>query len=111
MAYSKKLEMATLDKMLGIYCHDTHKNRDQDLCEDCRALREYARLRLEKCPYGDNKPVCSECPIHCYRPVVREEIREVMKYAGPRMLKKHPVLAVRYMYRKKFKSHPDRLHK
>lgn len=109
MAYSKKLEITTLEKMMLIHCRDIHRPARAGLCPECRKLLDYARQRTEKCVFGDNKPVCSQCPVHCYRPANREDIRKIMRYSGPRMLKRHPILAVRYMYRKKFKSPPDRL--
>ena len=76
------------------------------MCSQCRELLAYAEARLERCPFGLEKPTCSKCPIHCYKPDMREEIREVMSYAGPRMLKKHPVLGIRHLIdgRKKVKS-------
>ncbi len=103
--------MTTVEKMMLLHCRDVHKPATAGLCNDCRKLLEYARQRTEKCVFGEEKPVCSECPVHCYRPVMREEMRKIMKYSGPRMMRNHPILAVRYMYRKKFKSHPDRLQK
>ena len=48
----------------------------------------YARLRLEKCRYGADKPTCAKCTTHCYRPAMRERVRAVMRYSGPRMLKR-----------------------
>ena len=54
-------------------------------------------IRLEKCPYGETKPTCANCPIHCYQPHRREQIKKVMAYAGPRMLLTHPILAIRHM--------------
>jgi hypothetical protein len=50
--------------------------------------------RIDKCPFQAEKPTCANCPIHCYKKDRREEVREVMRYAGPRMLLRHPVLAV-----------------
>jgi len=50
---------------------------------------------MSRCPFGPDKPTCAKCPIHCYKPQVRERVREVMRFAGPRMLLRHPVLAVR----------------
>ena len=64
------------------------------LCADCEALRDYARQRLEKCPFQAGKTTCAKCPIHCYQPEQRESIRAVMRYAGPRMLLRHPILTL-----------------
>jgi Nitrous oxide-stimulated promoter len=60
-------------------------------------LFEYAQARLGKCPWGENKPVCAQCTIHCYRPDMREEVRKVMRYAGPKMLLRHPLLALDHL--------------
>ena len=45
----------------------------------------------------ETKTFCSACKVHCYRPEMREKIRAVMRWAGPRMLFVHPVLAVRHL--------------
>lgn len=104
MAFSRRLEMDTIQKMLLVYCRDVHSGDKQEICSQCLELFKYAQERMDKCVYGDNKPVCSECPVHCYKPAMREEVRKVMRYAGPRMIWYSPILAVRYMYRKKYKS-------
>ena len=89
-------EDKTITAMIRLYCHDHHGTQEA-LCEECTGLLAYARLRLEKCPYQAEKPTCAHCPIHCYRPDMRERVREVMRYAGPRMLLHHPVLALRHL--------------
>ncbi|PKO08512.1 MAG: hypothetical protein CVU40_15140 [Chloroflexi bacterium HGW-Chloroflexi-2] len=86
-------EQKTVDLMIELYCKEQHKSTDE-LCLDCQKLKDYAHLRLEKCPYQEKKTTCANCPTHCYQKSMREKIREVMRYAGPRMLKHHPVLAV-----------------
>jgi len=63
------------------------------LCEQCDSLLKYAYQRLDRCPYQADKPTCANCPVHCYRKGEREMVREVMRYAGPRMLFRHPLLA------------------
>ncbi len=91
-------ERRTLEAMLRIYCgaHD-HQTPENRLCGGCADLRDYAAARLRHCPYGDEKPTCASCPIHCYRPDRRERVKEVMRFSGPRMLLFHPVLAVRHL--------------
>jgi Nitrous oxide-stimulated promoter. len=106
VAFSRKLELDTLKKMIRIYCRHEHGSLKADLCPECSKLLDYAEQRMDKCVYGDNKPVCSECPVHCYKPGMRAEIKKVMHHAGPRMLWHSPVLTARYMYRKRFKSKP-----
>ena len=89
-------ERKTVELMIGLYCREQHHTGEQ-LCEECRQLVEYARLRLKNCPFQENKTTCGNCPIHCYKPGMREKIREVMRYAGPRMMWHHPWLAVGHM--------------
>ncbi|WP_373691314.1 nitrous oxide-stimulated promoter family protein [Endozoicomonas sp. YOMI1] len=47
--------------------------------------------------YGVEKPTCANCQVHCYKPEQRRQIREVMKWAGPRLLLKHPVLTIQHL--------------
>jgi hypothetical protein len=82
--------------MIELYCGDTHRT-GSGLCPECADLELYTRLRLEKCPYGETKPTCANCPIHCYQPHRRKQVRQVMAHAGPRMLLRHPILAIRHM--------------
>jgi len=89
-------ERRTVAAMIERFCRDRHGS-DRGLCADCADLELYTRLRLEKCPYGEAKPTCANCPIHCYQPHRREQIKTVMSYAGPRMLLSHPILAIRHM--------------
>lgn len=68
------------------------------LCHECSELLEYAEVRLDRCPYGDQKPACNTCPIHCYKPEPKLAMKGVMRYAGPRMLIGHPLLAIRHLW-------------
>jgi len=86
-------ERSTIKAMITLHCHELHGNRT-GLCADCTSLLEYSLLRLEKCPFQEKKPACGKCPVHCYKPDMREKIRSVMKYSGPRMLRRHPVLTL-----------------
>lgn len=81
--------------MVLMYCRRHHPG--PKLCESCAALADYADSRLDCCPYGGDKPVCTHCPIHCYRSEPREVMREVMRFSGPRMLWRHPYLAIRHL--------------
>ena len=81
--------------MVEMYC--AHHHGAGSLCGDCADLADYADRRLDCCPYGNEKPTCVDCPIHCYRPDPREKMREVMRFAGPRMLRKHPYLALMHL--------------
>ena len=89
-------ERSTVRKMIAIYCRDQH-GRGSGLCEACEALHAYAMERLDRCPFGPGKSPCSKCPVHCYRPEMRERIRDVMRYAGPRMWLRDPLATLRHI--------------
>jgi hypothetical protein len=90
-------EYRTMQCMVEIYCADHHGGTRSALCPDCAEFLGYAGRRLEKCPYGEGKPVCAKCPIHCYKQTQREQAREIMRYAGPRMVLRHPWLSLTHM--------------
>lgn len=89
-------EWRTIRAMVRIYCRRHHGGRGE-LCAECAELFDYARQRLERCPFGEDKPTCARCPIHCYKPSQRKRARAVMRFAGPRMLWRHPILAIRHL--------------
>ncbi len=89
-------EKKTITAMIGLYCRHLH-GADPVPCPECGNLLEYALARLEKCPYQEEKPVCASCPVHCYKPGMRERIRSVMRYSGPRLIFRHPVLAILHL--------------
>lgn len=86
-------EERTVEAMVGIYCRALHGSGPSP-CAECGGLLAYARQRLARCPFQEGKTACSRCPVHCYRPEMRERVREVMRFAGPRMLWRHPILAL-----------------
>lgn len=89
-------ERRTVEAMIGLYCHGQH-GTSSGLCNDCETLQVYARQRLEKCPFQEGKTTCAKCPVHCYRAGQRAQIRAVMRYAGPRMLFRHPIMTLQHM--------------
>lgn len=94
----REQELKTIDIMMRIYCKgQKHERNGQTLCNECQELLDYARARSERCPRKEEKTFCNTCPIHCYKPVYREEIKKVMRYSGPRLLYRHPVIAVKHM--------------
>jgi len=102
-------EFRTMERMVDIWCRDQHgvDTRHDGPCDECRAFLAYARRRLEKCPYGTDKPTCAKCPIHCYKRAQREQAREIMRYAGPRMTLSHPWLSLMHLVDKVRKvEHP-----
>ena len=93
-------ELATIRAMVGIYCRDHHGSRGVArgrLCTECQGLMDYATRRLDRCVFGDDKPTCANCRVHCYNATMREQIRIVMRHAGPRMLWRHPFLAIAHV--------------
>ena len=83
--------------MIGLYCHKQHKTKKGEMCEECKALSEYAKSRSDNCPFMENKTFCSNCRVHCYKPEMREKIRIVMRYSGPRMIFHHPIMAMKHV--------------
>ena len=86
----REKEMRTVYEMIHLYCRKNHK--DKELCS------EYAKMRIEKCPFMETKTFCSQCKVHCYKKDKREQIRKVMRFSGPRMLVYHPIMAIRHLY-------------
>ncbi len=96
MSQRVRRERKTIDLMVLMYCRGNHGGT-LERCPDCRELTDYALTRLDMCPYRDNKPTCSKCMVHCFRSDMRSKVREVMRYSGPRMLPRHPVLAIGHL--------------
>ena len=91
-----KREIKTLVAMTRIYCKGNHKT-SQTPCEVCKAFLAYAEGRLQRCPFGEEKEACSKCEIHCYSKEKREVTKIVMRYAGPKMLFRHPILSLYHL--------------
>jgi len=89
-------ELKTIAAMAALYCKG-HGHGGSPLCRECAALLEYATRRLERCVFGDAKPTCANCLVHCYTAEMREKVRVMMRWAGPRMIFRHPVLAVTHI--------------
>jgi len=96
-------EELTLKKMIGIYCHKFH-GMENSLCEDCYALLDYSSDRLERCPFEDRKSTCKNCRVHCFKKSMREKVREIMKYSGPRLLLRNPLLTLLHFWDSRRKS-------
>jgi len=86
-------EARTVEVMIGLYCKNHHGLAVKD-CPSCAELQNYALDRLHHCPFHEGKTSCKNCPIHCYKPGIKDEIKQVMRYSGPRMMFRHPVLTV-----------------
>ncbi|MDO5152173.1 MAG: nitrous oxide-stimulated promoter family protein [Eubacteriales bacterium] len=94
-ATKREREKELVSQMIALYCRKNHGGKS--LCPDCAALDAYARLRSDKCPFMETKTFCSNCRVHCYKPEMREKIRLVMRFSGPRMIFHHPIVAVRHV--------------
>ena len=92
-------EFKTITAMLQIYCnaHHSDSKKGSTLCPECKELQQYAQKRLNSCPFQGDKPTCANCQIHCYKKSMRSRIQAVMRYAGPRMMYKHPIMALRHL--------------
>ncbi|HOW31467.1 MAG TPA: nitrous oxide-stimulated promoter family protein [Bacteroidales bacterium] len=89
----RERENIIVSSMIRMYCSGNHASAES-MCDECKALAEYASIRLIRCIYGENKPVCKECAVHCYSPAMREQMRRVMRWSGPRMMYRHPLYAI-----------------
>jgi hypothetical protein len=98
-------ELRTIEAMTAIYCRGHHGTATVP-CDECRSLIEYAAKRLAVCPFGEEKPVCAKCQVHCYGPAMRERVRDVMRYAGLRMTFAHPWLAIVHVLDKRRPAPP-----
>ena len=95
VAVKREREKVIVSRMIALYCRKNHGGKT--LCPDCAALDAYARQRSDKCPFMETKTFCSNCKVHCYQPEMREKIREVMRFSGPRMMFRHPITVVRHV--------------
>lgn len=101
---SIQYEKGTVYKMIQLYCRKKHKFKNGNLCNECDAVNRYTQLRLDKCPFGDEKQACEDCKIHCYKPDMRSKIREIMRFSGPRFLLYYPGDFLRHIFFDKNKS-------
>lgn len=96
----REREKTMVSDMIRVYCkgnHAAYDKKNKRLCKECQALDDYARMRSDKCPFMETKTFCSNCKVHCYKPEMRQRIKEVMRYSGPRMLFVHPVVCIRHL--------------
>ena len=96
----REKEKRIVGEMIKLYCKKQHKTKNA-LCPECQTLKEYAELRSDKCPFMENKTFCSNCKVHCYKKEMREKIRQVMRFSGPRMIFHHPVMAINHLIQSK----------
>ena len=96
----REKEKQVVSFMIELYCRKNHGSSGE-LCPECEALRAYAMQRSDRCPFMETKTFCSNCKVHCYKPDMREQIRKVMRFSGPRMLLYRPVMAISHLIESK----------
>ena len=105
VARRRQRELRVISQMIALYCRGNHAGAartetafcGEPVCPACAELDAFAHGRTERCPHMATKTSCNKCATHCYPAARQEEIRRVMRYAGPRMLLHHPVAAVRHL--------------
>lgn len=88
-------EKSTVEFMIRLYCLKKEKNAT--LCPACEELLNYAHTRLDRCPFGEEKGSCKHCTVHCYKPLMREKMKQVMRFSGARMLLYAPWETIRHL--------------
>ncbi len=96
----REKEKHIVGEMIKLYCKKCHGNK-HGLCPECEKLKLYAEQRSDKCPFMETKTFCSNCKVHCYKPEMREKIRQVMRFSGPRMIFYHPKMAISHLIESK----------
>ena len=89
-------EKKAAEFMVQIYCKAKHKTKN-NICLECDEFKNYAKERIENCPYQAKKPACGVCELSCYPPKEKEKAHKVFTYSGPRMFFKHPIVAIRHI--------------
>ena len=82
--------------MIKWYCKKKHGGKTR-LCPSCQELYDYVMYRIEHCPFMETKTFCSTCKAHCYKPEMREKIKDVMRFSGPGLLLHHPAAVIRHI--------------
>ena len=93
----RQREQYVVEEMIQLYCRKNHSKEERQgrqMCSVCQELSDYAKLRSQKCPFMEQKTFCANCKVHCYKTEKREQICQVMRFSGPRMILYHPFLAV-----------------
>jgi hypothetical protein len=103
----RERERIIVQKMIEMHCAANH-TKESDLCAECTDLAKYAERRLLSCMYGDVKPVCKNCPVHCYSPQKREQMQSVMRWSGPRMMQQKPFYAIVHLIDNLLAPKPER---
>lgn len=84
-----------MKQMTALYCRGhKHQLDENGECADCDLLLRYSLSRTQRCPYIEKTLFCSNCPTPCYRPDMKEKMRVMMKYSGPRLFFRRPITVI-----------------
>lgn len=87
-----------VEKMIETYCtKQKHLNDGGKLCSDCDELLNYSLQRTTRCPHVEKTLFCVNCPTPCYKPDMKEKMRIMMKYSGPRFFFSHPLIVLEHV--------------
>ncbi len=96
-------DLRTLAAFIRIYCRHKHPEAEKtvvvlkdfdfaalrigktSICTPCAKLLAHAFVKRSHCPFNP-KPACKHCQSHCYQPAYREQIRQVMKFSGRKLV-------------------------
>jgi hypothetical protein len=93
----QKKDIRLLGRFTEVWCegHD-HQNREPFmlpneagtlmLCHSCLEFMDYAVKKRLRCPIEAEKPSCKHCRIHCYANPQRQLVRQIMAYAGKKLI-------------------------
>ncbi|MCZ7583522.1 MAG: nitrous oxide-stimulated promoter family protein [Deltaproteobacteria bacterium] len=74
-------DLGVLRAFTEVFCHKKHGHARGTLCPDCERFLDYAYKRRILCPM-DPKPKCQACPVHCYKPAMRDRVKKIMHIGG-----------------------------
>lgn len=88
----------TIKVMVERYCKLEHGSKNNELCEVCTDTLAYSEERLAKCKFGEEKPACAKCSVHCYRKDEKLKMIDIMRKTRVWMLLRHPILTFYHFF-------------
>jgi len=89
-------EKKIIEAMVRIYCKNHHGSKGK-LCPECSELFDYAKMRLDRCPFQEKKYMRQVLSTLLPASDGRKSEGVLMKYSGPRMLLHHPGRAIYHL--------------
>ena len=90
MEKKRDREKKVISEMVKLYCK-------RELCDECKEVLNYSLKRIDNCKFMETKTFCSNCKAPCYSPKMKEKVKQIMKFSGPRILFHHPLLVISHM--------------